>query len=623
MASPASKGSAAVSTAASSQSLNLKRNSDDMAWEFVVCCDPLDPQRVKCKLCGKEMGGGVTRMKQHIAGIKGQVTSCMVSTPDQQKRCREAYQAPKLRKKHKLQQEEENLAMVTIDPVGVDDNDADLDGIGDAEARKSGPLDKYVMPIDPSIPLKKFQQNISDALDKERSYKVGQYLARWMYKKNIPFNAINDDDFKQFCEALGRFGPKWKPPSQYMLREKMLLQEVERTRDLMKPHELERVATGCSIMTDAWTDKKRRSIMNLCVHCKLGTAFLESKEASADAHTSEYIFNYVLECIEKIGAANVVQVVTDNASNNMGARDMLKEKWPKIFWTSCATHTLNLMVEAIGKLRQFGSTITKAKEMTIFIYAHHKTLSLMRSFTKKRDIVRPGVTRFASAFLTLQSLVAKKKELRAMVCSDGWEECKHTRTKKGKSAHATIMSRGFWKSVSLCIKCKVFEPLVKLLRLADSDGPSMASMYGELIGAKRAIMDVVENSEKDYLVITKAMDTKMKGRLYSPLHMAAYMLNPKYSYAYSSIFTDVEVVAAFMEVMEQFYHDDDEKQNIVLNIDFTKFKKKDGMFGKVAATKAISNDNFDAADWWSTYGLQTTALQNMAIKILNLTTSSS
>ena len=75
----------------------------------------------------------------------------------------------------------------------------------------------------------------------------------------------------------------------------------------------------------------------------------------------------------------------------------------------------------------------------------------MRSYTRKRDIVRPGVTRFASAFLTLQSLVAKK-ELRAMVCSDAWEECKHTRTKKGKLTHATIMSRGYWKNVSLCIK---------------------------------------------------------------------------------------------------------------------------------------------------------------------------
>ena len=31
------------------------------------------------------------------------------------------------------------------------------------------------------------------------------------------------------------------------------------------------------------------------------------------------------------------------------------------------------MVEAIGKLKQFGPPITKAKETSIFLYAHHVT----------------------------------------------------------------------------------------------------------------------------------------------------------------------------------------------------------------------------------------------------------
>ena len=60
-----------------------KRNSDDMAWEFVVLIVPDDLQRVNCILYGKEMSGGVTRMKQHIAGIKGTVTSCLQATLDQ------------------------------------------------------------------------------------------------------------------------------------------------------------------------------------------------------------------------------------------------------------------------------------------------------------------------------------------------------------------------------------------------------------------------------------------------------------------------------------------------------------------------------------------------------------
>ena len=123
----------------------------------------------------------------------------------------------------------------------------------------------------------------------------------------------------------------------------------------------------------------------------------------------------------------------------------------------------------------------------------------------------------------------------------------------------------------------------------------MASMYGEIIEAKKAILVAVDNSDKDYKAITTAMESKMNGRLDTPLHMAAYALNPYYSYATTSIFTDVEVMSALMEVIEQFYLDGDEKQNKVLNIDLPKFKKKEGMFGKVAATRAITNADFNAS----------------------------
>jgi len=52
-----------------------------------------------------------------------------------------------------------------------------------------------------------------------------------------------------------------------------------------------------------------------------------------------------------------VQVVTDNASNNMVAKALLSVKRPNIFWSSCATHTLNLMLEGIGKLKRFKTII--------------------------------------------------------------------------------------------------------------------------------------------------------------------------------------------------------------------------------------------------------------------------
>ncbi|KAL1220870.1 hypothetical protein V5N11_029846 [Cardamine amara subsp. amara] len=157
--------------------------------------------------------------------------------------------------------------------------------------------------------------------------------------------------------------------------------------------------------------------MNLCVNCKGGTMFRSSKESSDEPHTCAYIFDYVKGCIDDIGEENVVQVVTDNAANNMAATKMLKLIKPNIFWTSCGTHSINLMLESISKLSKFKETIDIAKGFTIFIYAHHKTLALMRTFTKKKDIVRPGVTRFASCFLILQSLLEKREKLVSMFAS--------------------------------------------------------------------------------------------------------------------------------------------------------------------------------------------------------------
>ncbi|CAH9078429.1 unnamed protein product [Cuscuta epithymum] len=168
-------------------------------------------------------------------------------------------------------------------------------------------------------------------------------------------------------------------------------------------------------MTDAWTDRKKRSIMNLCVNCKEGTCFLSSKDVSTESHTGEYIFDYVDKCIEEVGPENVVQVVTDNATNNVLAAKYLKEKRPHIFWIGCAAHTIDLMLEGISKLARFKKVIDQAKSLTIFIYAHHKTLAMMRAFTKKRDIVRPGITRFVTCFLTLQSLLEKKNSNKVYV----------------------------------------------------------------------------------------------------------------------------------------------------------------------------------------------------------------
>ncbi|CAN6704662.1 unnamed protein product [Malus baccata var. baccata] len=278
----------------------------------------------------------------------------------------------------------------------------------------------------------------------------------------------------------------------------------------------------------------------------------------------------------------------------------------------------------IGNLSRFTRVVDKAKAFTIFIYAHHKTLALMRKHTKKRDIIRSGVTRFATSFLTLQSLMDKKKDLKVTVASDEWEQCKHVKTTKGKTAYATVVNAHFWDGVSLCLK--VFDPLFKILRIVDGDKkPSMGFLHGELQKAKMEIKETFKNNEANYQPILQIIDEKAHERLDSPLHLASYLLNPYYFFKDQSIQHDPIVMERIFTCVEKFFPDNYEIQNQVINVEMHKYRVKEGGFGRhLAEIGCVENDeNYNPVAWWYNYGNGVPNLQRMAIKILLLTTSSS
>jgi hypothetical protein len=95
-----------------------------------------------------------------------------------------------------------------------------------------------------------------------------------VYTHGIPFHACDNDEFKEMVEAIGRFGPSFLPPSQHHYREKLLEEEHARTKSLLQDREDEKNKYGCFVMTDAWIDMKRRSIMNICTHTTTGTSFI-------------------------------------------------------------------------------------------------------------------------------------------------------------------------------------------------------------------------------------------------------------------------------------------------------------------------------------------------------------
>ncbi|KAL6192034.1 hypothetical protein ACLB2K_038421 [Fragaria x ananassa] len=78
---------------------SLKRNSEDVGWEFGALVNPSNVDKVKCKLCGKALSGGIHRLKQHIAHIKGNAAPCNKSSDEDKKKCKLAIEEAQSKKK--------------------------------------------------------------------------------------------------------------------------------------------------------------------------------------------------------------------------------------------------------------------------------------------------------------------------------------------------------------------------------------------------------------------------------------------------------------------------------------------------------------------------------------------
>ncbi|XP_048447177.1 uncharacterized protein LOC125480394 [Pyrus x bretschneideri] len=118
------------------------------------------------------------------------------------------------------------------------------------------------------------------------------------------------------------------------------------------------------------SDGKSRCLINFLVNNPQGTWFLKSVDASASIKNRDLLYGHLDDVIQEIGEENVVQVISDNASNykNVGAK--LMERKEKVWWTPCAAHCIDLMLEDISKMAWFDDTLKRARCISKYLYGH-------------------------------------------------------------------------------------------------------------------------------------------------------------------------------------------------------------------------------------------------------------
>jgi hypothetical protein len=250
------------------------------------------------------------------------------------------------------------------------------------------------------------------------------------------------------------------------------------------------------------------------------------------------------------------------------------------------------MLEDIGKLGSVEETIASARQVTVFLYAHTRVLDLMRQYLKK-DLVRSGVTRFATAYLSLKSLLDNKKELTRLFRSDQLNEMVYLKKAKGKKANKVVRSESFWKNIDIAVN--FFEPIANVLRRMDSDIPAMGFFHGLMVEAKKEISERFDNDESRFKVVWDIIDKRWDNKLKTPLHLAGYYLNPYIYYPKKSeIEHDGSFRAGVIECITKLVENEETQDNIIEQLNT--YQDQQGTFGHEIAVRQRRNKNFNLGE---------------------------
>ncbi|KAL0909152.1 hypothetical protein M5K25_019995 [Dendrobium thyrsiflorum] len=258
---------------------------------------------------GEVVKGGVTRMKEHLSGSHKNVAPC-ANVPDKVKEEITAYMKKSTTAKY-LQHEQFDDWVEYGSYYESESGKGASSTIYSRGAR--GPMDQYM---------------------------------------------INPEEDREVAQMMPAAGTREGRRQDELQNTEQSINEIKRTW----------IDTGVTIMSDGWSDMKSRSLINILVNNPYETVFLRSIEASDEIKNVDFIFNLLDGVVEEIGKQLVVQVVTDNASAYKAAGHLLMEKRKHLYWTPCAAHCIDLILEQLGDLPQHKNALSKSKKITEFIY---------------------------------------------------------------------------------------------------------------------------------------------------------------------------------------------------------------------------------------------------------------
>ena len=223
---------------------------------------------------------------------------------------------------------------------------------------------------------------------------------------------------------------------------------------------------------------------------------------------------------------------------------LIEGKYPKIFWTPCVVHTLNLALKNICATKNTEknevtyeecSWITRiandASFIRVFIMNHSMRQAMFNEFCPLK-LLQVVDTRFASIVVMLKKLKLIKRCIQAMAISVQWASYRQDDAGKTQNVKDIILSDLWWDKVDYILE--FIAPIYDMLRVTDTNKPRLHlvyEMWNSMIENVKAAIYWHEGLEDDEyssfwsVVYDILIDRWTKNCI--PLHCLAHSLNPK------------------------------------------------------------------------------------------------
>ena len=531
-----------VNSTESSQEVS---NAESPLWQYVTKVEKPAGTSVKsggntyfkCNYCDIVFMGSYSRVKAHLLQISGKgIRACRNVSKSHRLEMQKMHDQVET---NKLEQEQRSQIPLPPPPPGR--------GIpispfrrqeGSDSSHSTNPVDAKRRKVTMNTTLEKaFQNNARHDLDSR--------IARMFYTGGLPFNFARNPHYRSsYAFAATHSIPGYLPPGYNALRTTLLQKERAHVERLLKPIKDSWLENGVSIVSDGWSDPQRRPLINIMAVSDGGPVFIKAIDGSGEFKDKHYIAGVLKDAIKEIGHEKIVQVITDNANVMKAAGALIEGEYPKIFWTPCVVHTLNLALKNICAAKNTEknevtyeecSWITRVADdasfIRVFIMNHSMRLAMFNEFCPLK-LLQVADTRFASVVVTLKRLKLIKRCLQAMAISDQWASYREDDVGKAQKVKDMILSDLWWDNIDYILEFTA--PIYEMLRIADTDKPCLHlvyEMWDSMIEKVKAVIYRHEGLEDDQyssfwgVVNDILIDRWTKNS--TPLHCLAHSLNPK------------------------------------------------------------------------------------------------